>query len=373
MPNFLWRPHLLRLIPTLLLLLAFVVPAHAEEAAAPARSRAFEYGAIVHALDDASLARQGGFTVMSAYVGWRAVEPSRGQFVFEQTNQWGQTQANDLTNVLEAARGNGMRLGLRLDEPPEWAGGAVHRLDPADVENYVYHVVRYAAGGIAYIEVFNELNLPIEWGTSPVDPGAYARILAGAYRGAKRADPNVMIVSAAPSQRTGGLGGTMEDVDWINGLYAAGGAGSFDALGIHAYLGNHDPGTDPSCTPMCFRTLELYRAAMDANGDPLKPAIITEMGTLEQAPVDLGPYAWMQLPSETRADYLVQALRMASTEYPWILGATVFNLDYAIPGGQPRTSERYWFSLLRRSTDGVLMPTLAYTKIKEARASGFLP
>ena len=78
------------------------------------------------------------------------------------------------------------------------------------------------------------------------DPAAYARILAGAYRGAKRADPYVTVVSAAPSQRTGGLGGTMEDIDWLNGLYDAGAAASFDALGVHAYLGNFDPTTDPS-------------------------------------------------------------------------------------------------------------------------------
>ena len=82
----------------------------------------------------------------------------------------------------------------------------MYALNPADVEDYVYHVVRYAAGTIAYVEVFNEMNLPIEWGTSPTDPADYARILAGAYRGAKRADPGVVVVSAAPSQRTGGRG-----------------------------------------------------------------------------------------------------------------------------------------------------------------------
>ena len=45
-------------------------------------------------------------------------------------------------------------------------------------------------GTIQFVEVFNEPNLPYEWGGAP-DPGAYARLLAAAYNGVKRADPNV--------------------------------------------------------------------------------------------------------------------------------------------------------------------------------------
>src|SRR5205085_10259788 len=138
----------------------------------------------------------------------------------------------------------------------------------------------------------------------------------------------------------------------------------FDALGVHAYVGNQDPNADPSsCTPMCFRDIELYRAVMDQRGDDPKRGMITELGTLEQTSIDLGPYAWMELPSDQRADYLVQALRLASTQYTWLMGATVFNLDYAAHGSLPPNSERPWFSLLRMSTDGhTLVPTLAYTR-----------
>ncbi len=346
------------------MLLSATLPVAADDAKPNA---SFTYGAILNALDSAPLARDGGFNLMSAYVAWSAVEPSRGQYIFEQQDQWGRTAANDLTNVVTAARGSGLKVGLRLDAPPAWAGRAVYELDPADVEEYVYHALRYASGTIVYVEVFNEMNLPLEWGTSPVDPGAYARILAGAYRGAKRADPKVTVVSAAPSQRTGGLGGTMEDIDWLAGLYDAGGAAFFDALGVHSYLGNFDPTTDPSCAPMCFRNLELYRSVMQQHGDADKRGLITEFGTLEQTSIDLGQYAWMELPADARADYLVQALHMATAQYPWLLGATVFNLDYAV--NVPQTSERGWFSLLNADRS----PRLAYSRIQQARASGYLP
>jgi hypothetical protein len=353
----------------LALLLASARPAWAQPAPPSPARPPFAYATILNALDDAPLARTAGFNVISAYVAWSAVEPSRGTFVFEQHNQWGQTAANDLTNVITAARASNLKVGLRLDAPPAWAGPTVSALDPADVEDYVYHLVKYAAGSLAYVEVFNEMNLPVEWGTTPVDPATYARLLAGAYRGARRADPSVTVVSAAPSQRTGGLGGTMEDTDWLEGLYAAGGAASFDALGMHAYLGNFDPSTDPSCSPMCFRDIELYRAVMVQHGDTARPALITEMGSLEQTSVYLGQYTWMELPTNQRADYLVSALHLASTQYPWLIGATVFNLDYAATYNLPNTSERYWFGLLNPDRS----PRLAYTRIQQARASGYLP
>src|SRR5712691_8281930 len=108
------------------LLFSATLPVAAEDAAPHA---GFTYGTILNALDDAPLARDGGFNLMSAYVAWRAVEPKRGQFIFEQQDQWGRTAANDLTNVLTAARSSGLKVGLRLDAPPDWAGTAVYRLD----------------------------------------------------------------------------------------------------------------------------------------------------------------------------------------------------------------------------------------------------
>ncbi len=51
----------------------------------------------------------------------------------------GQHRANDLTNALNAASAGTLSFALRLHDPPDWAGGAVNRLDPADVQDYVYH------------------------------------------------------------------------------------------------------------------------------------------------------------------------------------------------------------------------------------------
>jgi hypothetical protein len=341
--------------------------APAQSQPSPAARGGFPYGALLADIGDAPLAHDAGFRVLATTLSWARTEPSRGTFPFEQKDQWGQTRANDLTNVVNAAQKNSMRVGMRLFGPPDWAGGALNKVNPNDLEDYVYHAVTYAGPALAYVEVFNEPNLPGEWG-GPPDPTAYARLMAAAYQGAKRADPSVMVINGRPSQRTSGRGGSMEDVDWLDGFLRAGGLQSVDALGVHAYLGNFDPSTDPSCTPMCFREVEQFHQLMTRYADD-RPIYIGEMGTLEKASVDLGEFNWMELPSQQRADYLVKALQMANASYPWIAGATVFNLDYADVGSIGPSSEESWFSMLNPDRS----PRPAYQRFQQARADGTLP
>jgi hypothetical protein len=336
--------------------------------APPRPAGEFVYGTHLSAIDHAALARKDGFQLMWGYVPWQQVEPTRGNFLFRKQDRWGKPQPNALSNVVSAAADGGMKLILRVDEVPAWAGGNPAHLDPSDLEAYLYESVRYGRGTIQYVEVFNEPNLPYEWG-GPPDPAAYARLLAAAYRGVKRADPNVAVISAAVSQRTGGRGGTMEDVEWLDGLYKAGARQNFDFLGMHAYLGNFAPETDPNtCSPMCFRNVELFREVMVRNGDSGKQAFLTEVGALEQTSNDLGAYAWMELAPEVRGDYLVRALQMANGNYPWVRGALLFNFDYSTVPWNPRSGEKYWFSLLQANGN----PTPALERIIGARADGRL-
>ena len=304
---------------------------------------------------------------MTTTVSWRRTQPTRGQYPFEQTDQFGRTAANDVTNIVDAARNNGMKLGMRLIDPPDWAGGSPAHVDPADLEDYAYHVVRYAHDSLAYFELFNEQNLAFEWG-GPPDPAAFARLMAAAYRGVKRADPSIPVLNGGPAQRTGGLGGAIEDVDWLDRFLAAGGANSIDALGVHAYMGSFDATADPSCQPLCFGQVNEFRAVMQRHGAP-QSIYITEFGALEDTATDLGQFNWQKLSPDQRASHLVGALRTASVEYPWIAGATMFNLDYATVGYIPSTSEQHWFSLLNPDKS----PRQAFIAIRDARQSGALP
>ncbi len=278
------RHRVVATLCSILLGAATTVGAHADATvsiAPPRPAGQFVYGTHISAVDHASLANQDGFKLMWAYVPWEQVEPERGTFLFRKQDKWGQPLPNALTNVVSAAAGANMKLILRIDEVPGWAGGNPAHLDPADLEAYLYETVRYGKGTIQYVEVFNEV-------------------------------------------------------------------------------------------PMCFRDVERFRNVMLQNGDANKQAFITEMGVLAQTSNDLGPYAWMELPADTRGDYLVRALQMANGNYPWIRGAMVFNFDYATVPWNASTSEKYWFSLTTNSPAGAV-ESEALQRFKQARASGLLP
>lgn len=330
----------------------------------------FIYGALTaNSGATATLAKDAGFTHMWGYVPWSNVEPSRGRFVFKEQDEWGQTKANDLTNVVKAAKDAGLKFVLRIDAVPAWAGGDWNKLNPADLEKYVKEAVTYAKGTVAIVEVGNEPNIPAPTGIG-LSPEAYVPLLKAAFNGVKAADPSVKVVAAAVAPRTGGkggAGGVYEDVEWLDRFYKAGGKPYFDYMGMHPYIGNFAPETEPTCVPMCFRTLELWRAVMEQNGDT-KSAFITEVGTIEAGPNNLGPYEWMKLPADKRADYLVKAVQLANANYPWLAGVMVFNLDYATTAWTPASSEHHWFSLLNANKS----PRQAYNAFKQARGNGTL-
>ena len=113
------------------------------------------------------------------------------------------------------------------------------------------------------------------WRGAP-EPGAYAALLRAAYPQIKAADPNVTVV-------TGGMVGN--NYEFLSDVYANGGGGSFDAVGVH---------TDTAC--LLTSPAEYYREpngrvgrysftgyrevhdVMTANGDGGKRIWMTEIG-----------------------------------------------------------------------------------------------
>src|SRR5207248_10876170 len=67
-------------LSALAVLLTLALPVAAEDAAVVPVQPGFTYGTILNGLEDASVARGGGFNLMSAFVAWSAVEPSRGRY-----------------------------------------------------------------------------------------------------------------------------------------------------------------------------------------------------------------------------------------------------------------------------------------------------
>ena len=282
----------------------------------------FAYGTIVDTTNPRSMrmAREAGFTHAKMIIHWQSLEPRRGRYL------WKETPQNDLDNVIRAARAERLRLVLRVDGVPGWAGGSPANADTGAVEAFYAAMAAQGRGVIAGYEILNEPNLPAEWG-GPPSPAGYTAFLKAAYRGIKKSDPGSVVIGGGVSPATGGLGGTIEVVDFLRGMYAAGARGSMDALAVHNYGGNLEPERDPAECTICFRRAELYRGLMVEQTDVGTPIWATEFGWLLDSGTYLGQYDWMKVSAEQQADYIVRSYRYALAHWPWMQGLVLSNLD----------------------------------------------
>jgi hypothetical protein len=286
------------------------------------------------------LAREAGFTHAKMVVHWPRLEPRRGRYTFAETSE------NDLDNVMKVARNEQIKLVIRVDGVPDWAGGSPSKADPNEVEAFYAAVAAHGKGTIVAYEILNEPNLPLEWGGAP-SPSGYAAFLKAAYRGIKQGDPAAWVIGGGPSPSTGGAGGTIEDVDFLRGMYAAGARGSMDALGVHNYGGNHEPERDPGDCGICFRRAEVYRQLMVEQGDAETPVWSTEFGWLLDPGRNMGQYDWMRVSAEQQAEYVVRSFKYAQKHWPWMAGLLLSNLDASTsPYHTGSQNGMPWFAIL---------------------------
>ena len=122
-----------------------------------------------------------------------------------------------------------MPLIVRVDGVPAWAGGAPAGANLEAVRDFYENAARYGADIVVGFEILNEPNLPFEWG-GPPSAAAYTAFLKAAYKGIKAGNPDALVIGGGPSPNTGGFGGTVEDLDFMNGMYDAGAKGYFDII-----------------------------------------------------------------------------------------------------------------------------------------------
>ena len=220
--------------------------------------------------------------------------------------------------VVNAAVARGLTLVARVDLVPDWARPAQsteRELDPADYAAFARFLATFARryeGKISYLVVWNEPNLSFEWGYRPPDPVAYAALLKTVYPAVKAANPMMQIVSAglAETLATGGI--ALNDLAYLDRMYAAGAAPYFDILGAHAYGDVQPADQPPAAGRLNFQRVVLEHEVMARHGDGGKPVLITEAGW-NDAP------RWTHAVSPAaRVRYTVDAYRLAAG-WPWLL------------------------------------------------------
>jgi hypothetical protein len=198
---------------------------------------------------------------------WPDLEPARGSYA----QNWFQMYEN-----LFATLPRGTKVIIDMVETPSWETGSPDpHTPPANLSDYAAFLAAVAqrfAGRVAAYEIWNEEDASRWWAGGP-NAGAYAALLRAAYPAIKRVDPQATVV----------LGGmTGNDYPFLEEVYAAGGKGYFDAVGVH---------TDTACNilspyeflrgagnRMIVDSFLAYREVhqvMVANGDE-KPIWMTE-------------------------------------------------------------------------------------------------
>lgn len=230
-----------------------------------------------------------GVTVARTDFWWQYVE------WFEDTYFW-----DRLDLLVDTAASHGIEIIAELNGRPAWLED--HDMtEAASIEAYADFAaatVEHFAGRITRWEIFNEPN------SAGIAPDAYAAMLIAAHDAIKAVDPDAFVISGglAATPETGN--GRWGAVDYLEGIYAAGAGGHFDAIGYHPYTWPLKP-SDPAAWNGWQIMEDGIRAAMIANGDADLDVWMTEFG----APTSGGGNAVSQA---DQAAILIEAVELAS-------------------------------------------------------------
>ena len=189
------------------------------------------------------------------------------------------------------------------------------------------------------IQVWNEMNLDREWPRGRIDPSSYVDLLRQSSEAIKAVDPEIWVVTGAPSP-TGaegafGLDRVWNDDRYYLGLANAGATQYADCIGIHYNEGIISPrqqGGDPrGGYPTYYFPLMLQRAAFPFRNTPTD-FCFSELGYLSPDGYGTLPagFAWGANTSvEEQAEWLREAIVVASeTSSVPVRLIIVFNVNF---------------------------------------------
>ncbi len=277
-----------------------------------------------------ALIAEAGFHWIRQEFPWEDIEiAGKGDFW---DPKWNVSTWAKYDRIVDLAEKYGLEIIARLDNPPAWTrkvGNAPGwTMGPPDnyedFGDFVYAVVSRYKGRIRYYQIWNEPNIFPEWGDQPANPAGYVRLLQVAYRRAKEADPQCVIIAAGLAQNieeTPPEFGprNMSDVLYLEKMYEAGVKGYFDIMGAMVYglwTGPYDRRVSRDRTN--FSRVQLIRQVMVRHGDGDKAIWATEVGW-NALPEDFpAPALYGRVSEDRQAVYAVEAYQRAAREWPWM-------------------------------------------------------
>jgi hypothetical protein len=302
---------------------------------------------------DLQLVQNAGFRWVKQEIPWREVEGlGKGLWEWEKPDR-----------VMDQIDAHNLKVIVRLGSQPGWAARAeLPAVSPPDdlqdFYDYVYAVADRYRGRVEAYQIWNEPNLAREWGERPPNPAEYVEMLKVGYQAVKAADPAAVVISAGLAPTTRYDDRAMPDIYFVQGMYEAGAAPYFDALGVHAPGYKSPPETDPAVvatTPelnngdsapeelrrvYSFRHVEDIRDIMVRNGDASKKIVILEFGwTIDPRPDS--PYHWHAVTPEQQDKFIQRAYAYAEANWHDWIG--VMSIIYiADPNWHWGMEQMYW-------------------------------
>ncbi|MEA2392067.1 MAG: polysaccharide biosynthesis protein PslG [Solirubrobacteraceae bacterium] len=270
---------------------------------------------------------------------WNGVERA-GRGVYDQRF------VSDMDYALQRVREAGIEVVMPIaDGVPYWASADPGKhVDgdghpqwnrfwrPADFADYgrftAWVARRYAPLGVHVFEIWNEPNYEHFWPSGP-DPRAYVEMLRAAYPAVKQADPRATVL----------LGGLYQNgAGFLEGVYRAGGGGSFDAVATHAYPGGAPTGCGPRSPLASLCGIASVHGVMAAHGDGSRPVWLTEFGWS----------TWDDGVSlDQQAEFLSGAFGDIRSAFPYVPVAFAYNLRDNYWLGDDSGSQEGNYGLLR--------------------------
>ncbi len=277
------------------------------------------------------LVADASFTFIRQEFTWEDIEiHGKGDFVDRRNDLDGDGQPDPVDawakydNMVELAEDEGLQIIARLGNPPAWTRALTDTIgtnappdDFADFGDFAGAVAGRYADRIDYYQIWNEPNGNEEWGLQDVDPEAYTELLCLAYERIHAADAGAVVLAGALTPTVALEGGNLNDLIFLERMYAAGAGPCFDVMSAQGY-GLFSGPTDQRLRPSVINyPHHLYlRDIMVRHGDAEKPIWISEMGW-NAAPEPLPPI-YGRVTDEQQARYAVEGYERARAEWPWV-------------------------------------------------------
>jgi O-antigen ligase len=251
-----------------------------------------------------------GFGWVRQRLDWGPLEPQPGQF------NW---QLSDA--LLADLSASSLIPVIVLDGSPPWARDLRDRdnplAPPADPATFARFAAAFATRygqQLRFYQIWDEPNIAPHWGERLIEPLGYAQLLKAAAAAIRQADPDVVILTAALAPTADRGHTAMDEVYFLQRLYAAGAAPHFDAVAVQPFGFGSSPHDGRARTDVLnFQRLKLVRRAMVAAGDGATPLWAVRYGWNHQP-----ASPWATVIPAVQTQFAVAALDMATTQWPWL-------------------------------------------------------